>query len=485
VFNRFKEFVESNRLFKPNHKLLIGVSGGIDSVVLLQLVNQYKIQYAVAHCNFQLRNGESDADEAFVAGLSKHMSVPFYSVRFEPEKVATDRGISIEMAARDLRYEWFEQIRAKEGYKWIVVAHHQDDVLETFFLNLSRGTGIKGLSGIKPVSGKIIRPLLFASRKEIEEFAVQRGLIYRTDSSNRDQRIPRNKVRLGIIPSFEELNPSFRKNMIRSIGYLYDAEQIYYQRIDHVRTELISEGTEGILIDIWKLKQLSPIITYLFELLTPFEFNTDVVNEIYNAIGKQPGSRFFSPSHRLVVDREHLIINKVDANGDPIVNGRKKKSKDFERKQPTDHASEKDHLKLSLNSATTSDNIEEQMFVITKEPQLIDVPFRMKVTVERFSSGYQIPNSKNIAVLDYFRLPARLLLRKWSPGDSFRPLGMEQFKKLSDFFIDEKFSIPQKEQAWILCAGSQIAWVVGARIDDRYKVSSKTQMVLRFELPEI
>jgi len=485
MFNRFQEFVESNKLFRKNDKLLIGVSGGIDSVVLLQLIDQLKMDYAIAHCNFQLRGSESDADEAFVSGLANHYKVPIFKISFDTTNIAREEGQSVEMTARELRYQWFEEIRQKSKYNSVVVGHHQDDVLETFILNLSRGTGIRGLSGIKPVSGNVVRPLLFATREEIEQYATKRSLIYRTDSTNRDQSIPRNKVRLSILPMLEELNPSFRKTMLRSIANLYDTEKIFLQRIESVRQEVTSFSSHSTMLSIKKLKELDPIGTYLYELLSPFNFNSDQVADLTKAINGQPGTQFVSKTHRLIVDREYLIISSTNLAVPKVLRGR-----------PLKAAIGNDRIPFSTTQATSGkvtqnapgkkeilnqDNAIGEVVMLEKMPATIDAPIKLKVSVERYSSDYQIPESPNVAVFDYYKLAGNLMLRKWLPGDAFTPLGMKGFKKLSDFFIDEKFSIPQKENTWLLCSGSQIAWVIGSRIDDRFKVNPITRMVLRID----
>lgn len=489
MFNRFKEYVENNKLFKKNDKLLVGVSGGIDSVVLVQLIDQLKMDYAIAHCNFKLRGSESDADEAFVSGLANHLKVPFFSQSFNTEVVARQEGISIEMAARDLRYAWFEEIRSKNKFNWIVVGHHQDDLIETFMLNMSRGTGIRGLSGIKNVSGKVVRPMLFASRSEINDYAVQRSLIYRTDSSNRDQTIPRNKIRLNIIPLFEEINPAFRKNVVRTIDNLSATEKIYLSAIGMARNELVSTAIHGTLISIKKLVNLETPSAFLFELISPYGFNNDQVNDIVKALEGQSGTTFLSGTHRLIVDREYLIINdlskaapSVEPSSAPKERKPRPKQLEVSEAKPGKSVRKTEVARPTVEvvapSVTSADG---EVILLEKKPYEVVSPVRLKITVERYTPGTPIPDSPNMAVFDYFKLNGQLSLRRWHAGDAFNPLGMKGFKKVSDFFIDEKLSIPEKERTWILCTGTQIAWLVGHRIDDRYKVNPITRMVLKVE----
>lgn len=438
MYQRFQKYIQEEQLFSRTDKLLLGVSGGVDSVVLAQLVDQLGNEFALAHCNFNLRGTESDHDQQLVEELAGKMGVKCFFTSFQTIEYAQEKGVSIEMAARELRYNWFEETRVEMGYDCIVVGHHLDDVLETFILNLSRGTGIRGLSGIKPKAGKVVRPLLFATRAEIETFAKAQELQFCYDSSNDDTLIKRNKVRHQIMPLLDEMNPAFRKNLQRTIGYLNQTETVFLQHIGKIRSEIVKQENDWLKIPISELLLLQPLAIYLYELLRPYGFNSEMVAEIEQAFDTPPGQQFFSASHRVVVDRDEIIITPV------------------EQEMP--------HL-----------------FYIEKHDQELFEPEHLKVTVERYYPGYQIPKSNNIALLDYDKLHFPLVLRKWQQGEYFRPLGMDGFKKLSDFFIDEKFSIPEKERAWILASDNKVVWIVGKRIDDRYKITSQTHMVLKIE----
>jgi tRNA(Ile)-lysidine synthase len=439
MYNRFLKYIKEEELIKPNDKLLLGVSGGVDSVVLSNLIDQLGNQFSVAHCNFNLRGQESDDDEKFVVNLADRLGVKCYLSSFPTSEYASEKGISIEMAARELRYEWFENLREAHGFDWVVVGHHLDDVLETFLLNLSRGTGIRGLSGIKAKAGRVIRPLLFASRREIEHYAKGQEFQFRHDKSNDDTNIKRNKVRHDILPSLESLNPSFKKNLQRTIRYLNETEHVFKNQIEEVRSEIVSEDQTWVKISIEKLKILQPLTIYLYELLRPYHFNSETIEMIIQALDGIPGSKFFSTTHRLVVDREELIITPVELE-------------------------------------------EKALFYIEKDDRFIYEPLNLRISIERYHGGYRIPNSLDLAVFDYDKLSFPLVLRKWQKGEYFRPLGMAGFKKLSDFFVDEKYSIPEKENVWILASDNKVVWIVGKRIDDRFKLTADTKLVLRIEM---
>lgn len=438
MYNHFLKLIHEEKLFEKSDRLLLGISGGVDSVVLANLIEKLGNEFALAHCNFNLRGNESDDDEKFVLDLADRLGVKCYLSSFPTKEYANENGISIEMAARELRYDWFEKIREENNFDWILVGHHLDDVLETFILNLSRGTGIRGLSGIKLKVGKLIRPLLNFTRSEIESYAAEMKLYSRHDASNDDINIRRNKVRHQVLPLLEELNPSFRKNLHKTIKFLHDTEQVYLSKIEEIKKQIVIEDDLWIKLSIEKLNKLEPQLTYLYELLRPYHFKADVVEEISRSLNAISGNQFYSSTHRIVVDRDDLIITALDANG-------------------------------------------QTTFYIEKDVQFIYEPEHLKITIERNQDDYIIPTSSDVAVLDFDKLRFPLVLRKWQMGEYFRPLGMEGFKKLSDFFVDEKYSIPEKENAWILASENKVAWIVGKRIDDRYKITKDTNLILRIE----
>ena len=438
MLNRFLENITAKKLFEPKQKVLLAVSGGIDSMVMLYLFEKSGFDYGIVHCNFQLRGDESDQDEEFVKKQVLIHGVPSYFKRFYTEEYAQINGISIEMAARDLRYEYFEKIRVEHHYDLIATAHHSDDLIETFFLNLSRKTGIKGLTGIKDKSGRIIRPLLFASRGEIEKYASENCIEFREDSTNSEVFYQRNFVRHRILPLFSELNPSFKKNMLASIENLKDAENVYSGFLENEKQKVVESVADSQIIKIDNLKKSAHPKLLLLEILSEFNFNPAVVEEVFQSLDGDSGKQFYSKTHGLVKDREKLFISLIHEKENKI------------------YYIEANDLKL----------IEPLNIKIEKLP----------------GKDFKIRKEQNIACLDFGNLEFPLLIRKWQEGDYFQPLGMSGFKKLSDFLIDEKIPLHQKENIWLLCSGEKIVWVMDHRIDNRFKVSPKSQCIYKMEI---
>jgi tRNA(Ile)-lysidine synthase len=436
MVERLINSIKSLHSFAPTDTMLVGVSGGIDSVVLVDLLESAGLAFAVAHCNFNLRGAESDQDEAFVKALAARYDKHYYSRSFDTAGFAVENGISIEMAARDLRYAWFEEIRKTHHYDWIAVAHHRDDQLETFFLNLARGTGISGLTGMKAIQGKVVRPLLFATRKEIEIYASEKQLNYREDSSNLQTDYLRNKVRHLILPMMEELNPSFREGLHETIEHLRDSYTIYNTAIERALERVMrKKSASEIELSIAELKVLNPLPTYLFEFLKPFHFNGEVVDELVKALDAQPGKQFFSSTHRAVLDREVILIQKYTAPS-------------------------------------------SKRFYLDEGCRELKYPVKLTFSTQQRTSAFKLNTSSKTAMIDRDKLQFPLILRKWQTGDYFQPLGMQGMKKLSDFFVDEKFSLPDKENVWLLANGEEIVWIIGIRLDDRYKITTDTTNIL-------
>ena len=436
--NSFVENIKENNLFSPEDNILLAISGGIDSMVLLHLFINSGLKFGVAHCNFQLRGEESDKDEEFVRNETAKCGTPFYFERFDTEEYAKLSGISIEMAARELRYEFFEKIRLENSYDFIATAHHQDDVIETFFLNLSRKTGIKGLTGIKEKSGKIIRPLLFTNRQQIKKYALENDIAYREDSSNYEIIYQRNLIRNKILPLFFNINPAFNANVLASIQNLKETETVYNDFIQ-AEIERISQKNDGhIAIDIAKISNCKHGKVILFELLTEYNFNASVVNKVYSSLQAEPGKQFFSKTHRLVKDREFFFLSEIKPD-------------------------------------------ENRKFYIDEEDLELFEPFDL--TIQKTNAeDFVIDKSTNVACIDLALIQFPLLVRKWQAGDHFQPLGMQGFKKVSDFLIDQKIPLHEKENVWLLCSGKKIIWVIGLRIDDRFKITPKTKTVYKIEL---
>lgn len=435
MIESLKSYIQQHQLFTADQKILLTVSGGIDSMVMLHLFKHLEVRYGVAHCNFQLRGRESDEDEAFVKTSVEMLGIPIFNIRFETNAYATENKLSIQMAARDLRYGWFEQIRKLHGYDFIATAHNADDSMETFFINLTRGCGLEGLTGIKPKLGNIIRPVLFASRKDIDQYARRKGVSYREDSSNASDKYLRNFIRHQVLPLLEQESPSFRKSMQITMSNLANSNSIYEHAIQKIIGE-ISFYEENILyIDIHKLSGSSAVATILWEILKHYKFNRDICYEIEEALQAQSGKTFLSISHRLVKDRDKLIITPL------------------EEQEKQNYYIDLDHL-----------------------PPNLPIAIQLKV-IER-NTDFVLNNKPEVAMLDYDLLEWPIILRNWKAGDYFSPLGMKALKKVSDFLIDLKISVPEKENTWILESGGKIVWIIGKRIDDRAKITDKTKRVL-------
>lgn len=435
----FRDYIREHTLFNPEDQILLAISGGIDSMVMADLFLKENIPVAAAHCNFLLRGKESDDDESFVEAFCLERGLKMHVERFETEKHARDRGISIQMAARHLRYSWFEEIRRSFEYQYVALAHNLDDVIETFFINLSRGTGVRGLTGIKPKTGKIIRPLLFATREVILSYCNEQQIRFREDSSNKTVKYSRNRIRHHVIPEFLTINPSFRKNMLETISNLNDVDQVYREAVEHRKSEVVQEIQEKVLINISALKTLQPAATYLYEFIRPYHFPKQIVADIMACLDGTAGKQFFSPTHRLLKDREELIITELP-----------------------------DH--------------ERELFYIEEDVIHISQPIPVSFTKSDVPDKLQFPTDKRIACIDLDRVNFPLILRKWRKGDYFQPLGMTDIKKVSDFFVDNKFSIHDKENTWILTSGNKIIWIMGHRIDERFKITGQSTRMLVVEL---
>ena len=438
MLDRFVEFVKEKQLFAPQQKVLLAVSGGIDSMVLLHLFEKTGFKYGIVHCNFQLRGEESDGDEKFVKQQVLIHGVPSFFQRFETEEHAKINGISIEMAARELRYEYFEKIRTENNFDYIATAHHQNDLIETFFLNLSRKTGIKGLTGIKEKADKIIRPLLFATREEIENYARESFIEYREDSTNNEVVYQRNFLRHKILPLFSELNPAFSKNALSSIENLREVEKVYDYFISGESVKVVSEKNDELVFNIETLQKSAFPSLVLLETLKDYNFNPTVIEEVYRSLESESGKQFYSQTHRLVKDRGQLFLTPLSKE-------------------------------------------EERIYYLEKDDIELFAPFDL--TIEKTSAkGFNISRDPNVACLDMDKLEFPLLIRKWQQGDYFQPLGMTGFKKLSDFFIDEKIPVHEKENIWLLCSGKKIVWIMGWRIDNRFKLTPETKTVYKIEI---
>lgn len=414
--HKITEYINHLRLFSVEDKVLVALSGGADSVALLRLLLSAGYSCEAAHCNFRLRGKESDRDEEFVRRLCREQQVELHVTHFDTEKIAEERHISIEMAARELRYDWFEELRKERRTAVTAVAHHRDDSVETILLNLIRGTGINGLLGIRPKNGFIVRPLLCMDRAEVVDYLKSIGQEYVTDSTNLQDDYTRNKIRLNLLPAMQEINPSVKESILATAEHLADAAAIYKKGIEEGKLRV--SVPQGIRIEA--LKREPAPETLLFEILHPLGFNAARVKDIYRAIDGQPGKVFTANGYRVLKDRDLLWIE--------------------ESKELT--------------------------------------PPRLQMEELPYTPDFIIPRDKDTACLDADKLRAPLTLRLWRQGDSFVPFGMKGTKKVSDYLTDRKFSRLRKERQWVLCCGEDIAWLVGERTDNRFRVEEETKRVV-------
>lgn len=438
MFDEFQKFVRKNKLFRMENRVLLTVSGGIDSMVMSHLFIKLGIRTGIAHCNFSLRGAESDMDEELVRKFAGENRIPFYSVRFKTEEYAAEKGISVEMAARDLRYEWFEKIRKENNFDLIAVGHNLNDNIETLIINLTRGTGLTGLTGMSPASDRIIRPLLFASRKRIAEYCVDNQIPYREDRSNADTKYTRNKIRHRVMPVLMEINPSIEVTLNETAERLAGVDEILASCIDGIRKEISSERDGIILFDVKKLLNLKPLKPYLFEIFAPFGITSDTTGDLVYLLNGQSGKQIFTRSHRIIRNRNELLV------------------------YPLSDYSRQNHILNSLEELASFSGI--------VSAELINRP-----------SDFNIPDNQSIACIDFDKIKFPLMIRRWERGDFFFPLGMNHRKKLSDHFSDRKFSLVQKEQALILESDSKIVWIIGERLDDRFRVTGSTSRILRIK----
>ena len=438
MLKAFTVYIEKYSLFNPEEQILLAVSGGIDSMVMTDLFLKARFSIGIAHCNFLLRGNESNEDESFVDAFCLEHGLRLHTNRFETTEHAREKGISIQMAARELRYSWFEKIRKSGDYSYVSLAHNLDDVIETCFINLSRGTGIRGLSGINRKSGKIIRPLLFASRNEIISHSKDHQIRYREDSSNKSVKYARNRIRHHIIPEFVTINPGFRKNILETITTLSDVDEIYRNTIENIKKEVFTVSDQKILINISRIKGLTPLNTILYELIRPYHFPKQSVSDIIESLDGIAGKQFYSSTHRLIKDRENLIITELP---------------EYER----------------------------DLYYVEDDVIHISQPIPLSFTQSDIPEELEFPREKRIASIDYDLLDFPLIIRKWKQGDYFQPLGMKNIKKVSDFFIDNKLSIHDKENTWLIVSGNKIVWIIGQRIDDRFKITAKSNRMLIVE----
>ena len=435
MWRTVRSYIERNRLLSDDDRrpVLVGLSGGADSVALLSVLVRLGYACVALHCDFHLRGEESERDAAFARTFAESLGVPFYQTDFDTVAYAREHHLSIEMAARALRYAWFEELRERLGAQAIAVAHHRDDSVETVVMNLIRGTGIRGLIGIRPRNGFVVRPLLCVSRADIVAWLENQGIRYVTDSTNLSDAYTRNFIRLNVLPLLERINPSVREAIARSAEHLSAVASVYAYEIARAREEVIvSEGC----LSIEALCRFPAPEAILYELLKEYGFSRWVSAEVFDALRKESGKVFYSKTHRLLKDRAYLWIVPLEREA------------------------------------------EKTSFLLDPSREIYREPVGLTFRELPITPDFQIEKNRRVAYFDADKLRFPLTLRKWREGDWFVPFGMKGRQKLSDYFSDHKFSRIEKEKAWLLCSGDAIIWLIGERADNRFRIDSGTKRVL-------
>ena len=436
MLQKLQNHINTNLSFLKEKKLLLAVSGGIDSMVLVHLCHQLKLDFAVAHCNFQLRGNESDDDENFMKSQTEKLQIPVFIQKFDTKSIAETQKLSIQLAARKLRYDWFYELMNENGFDYILTAHHLDDSLETFLINFTRGSGLDGLIGIPEQNDKIVRPLLIFSRNEIETFAQENNIAWREDSSNSSDKYLRNKLRHDVIPILKELNSSLLSSFENTIKNLKQSQSLVDDASKMVYEKVASKQENQIVFNLDLLLTYPNYQAYLFSWLSDFGF-TDW-DSVYDLVSAQSGKQVMSDSHVLLKNRNTLLL--------------------FSRKE----------------------NSEEVIYQIDKAQKQVKVP--LNLTFCNVSDISVQPT--NTIFVDAKKMQFPLTIRKWKEGDIFYPFGMKGKKKLSKFFKDEKFSMLEKNEIWLLCSNNKIVWIIGKRQDDRFKITETTTKILQINYTE-
>ncbi|GHT18904.1 tRNA(Ile)-lysidine synthase [Bacteroidia bacterium] len=435
MLQQISTFIAKNHLLKHDKPVIVGLSGGADSVALLDILQKLAYKCVAAHCNFLLRGAASEADEVFVTKLCSEGNVTLFVKKFETKQFARAKNISIEMAARELRYQWFESLLTENDAQAIAVAHHQNDNIETLLLNLARGTGLKGLCGIPVRNGNVVRPLLNVSKLDIENYIKVNNLHFVSDSTNFENNFKRNKIRNEVLPLLAMLNPSIEHTLAEEINHFKGIYRVYESCIENIKNELLTIENNLIKIQINKLLQQSDIPAVLFETIKNYGFNFAQTLQIVNVLNAESGKMFYSEKHQLIKDRDFILIKQ----------------------------------KILNNT--------ENEYLIELNCKKIDKPIDLELKKYSKKNDFILKNSKNIIQIDYNKIKFPLILRKWKSGDFFFPFGMKKTQKLSDFLINNKISLSEKEDIWLLLSDSQIVWIVGHRLDNRFRIDKNTQTI--------
>ena len=434
MIQNFQNHISKIFSFLNNKKLLIAVSGGLDSMVLLHLFQNLDFEIAVAHCNFQLRGLESFEDQKFVIDYAVANEIPSFITQFDTQSFAKDYKLSIQVAARNLRYNWFYELLENQNYDFVLTAHHADDNLETFLINLSRGTGLSGLVGIPSQNDKIIRPLLTFSRQEIKDYANNNKIVWREDSSNASDKYLRNKIRHNLIPVLKDLNPDFLKTFQKTQNFLQESQSMVEDATIMIYQQVAKEFDNEIHFDLSKLKTLPNYKSYLYQWLQEFGFSA--WQDIYDLIDAQSGKIVYSIDYQILKNRNYLIVSTIN---------------------------------------------EKQNEVFFIQNNQLEVKFPINLSISKVSDISEV--SKLTIFVDQDKLTFPLTIRKWKQGDNFQPFGMnKKSKKVSKFFKDEKLSILEKDKTWILLSDNQIVWIIGLRQDERFRIDKLTKNILKINL---
>lgn len=444
LLQQFQQFINQEKLFQHKDRVLLAVSGGVDSMVLCHLCKQAGYDFAIAHCNFQLRGTESDADEALIQMLAGKYEIEYFIKRFDTSNYANENKESIQVAARNLRYSWFAELtdtRNGSPFKKLLTAHHANDNVETLLMNFFKGTGIAGLQGILPKSGKeqqIIRPLLFAKKEDLVQYATDNGLSFREDASNQSDKYTRNYFRNKLIPALTAVYPKVEDNLLDNINRFSEVNLLYKQAIEHLKKKLLIHNKKTLQMPVLKLLKTEALQTVLFEITKEFGFTSKQTGDIIRLLNAGSGKFIDSSTHRIIRNRKWLIISLLQSD-------------------------------------------DQSNYLIEAPDEKIQFAGQ-SITVKKMYRPIKIESDSFVAQVDAKEIVFPLLLRKWQQGDYFYPLGMKKKKKLSRFFIDNKLSLPQKENTWVVEMDKKIIWVVGQRIDDRFKIDAQTQDIIRMEL---
>ncbi len=438
MINLFKKYIDQNKLIQPDDNVLLAVSGGIDSVVMLDLFNKARIPFAIAHCNFELRGSESDADETFVRQLAISYNVDVFIKKCNAADYSKKNSLSIQESARELRYAWFNKVCTENNYSTIAVAHNQDDNIETFFINLFRGAGIKGLKGIPVVRQNIIRPLMFATRSQIVEYANKNNIEFREDSSNSSDYYLRNKIRHHLIPKIEEISPGFALAAQKSIDNLRDADLILQSVIDEKRKELFNVNSVGITrVSIPGIHKLSPFKIWIYYLLSEYGFHKQVTDAICTSLYEENhvGLRFNSDNFELVIDRDNLLIRR--------------------------------------NQVAKTTNT----FIISSNQNEITDPINIMIEERKNDIKMKFSKDNTTAYFDRDKLTFPLTIRRWEEGDRMIPYGMHGSKLISDILINNKIDSFEKEATYVMLSGKKIIWLIGHRSSNDFRITEATSNI--------